>query len=154
MSSATARVWRRHALKLIVPVIPNCAEHATNYADSDADQPSSSKRPPKGGRNSAPTKAGDAAADANASTSQRRRNVGAGGGGIPDTDDDSNSGPGPKFMDTINPLLRFTTDDLADMNQEFDQFFESDDDTSSNEDEPTDMGKGAFLVHARDTIMQ
>ncbi|XP_075165552.1 RNA polymerase II subunit A C-terminal domain phosphatase Fcp1 [Haematobia irritans] len=37
-----------------------------------------------------------------------------------------------KFIDTINPLLSFSNDDLADMNQEFDQFFDSD---SSSEDE-------------------
>ncbi|XP_055848232.1 RNA polymerase II subunit A C-terminal domain phosphatase [Episyrphus balteatus] len=37
-----------------------------------------------------------------------------------------------KFIDTINPLLSFSNADLADMNKEFDQFFESD---SSTEDE-------------------
>ncbi|XP_073845794.1 RNA polymerase II subunit A C-terminal domain phosphatase Fcp1 [Musca autumnalis] len=37
-----------------------------------------------------------------------------------------------KFIDTINPLLSFSNADLADMNQEFDQFFDSD---SSSEDE-------------------
>ncbi|XP_036345219.1 RNA polymerase II subunit A C-terminal domain phosphatase-like, partial [Rhagoletis pomonella] len=37
-----------------------------------------------------------------------------------------------KFIDTINPLLSFSNADLADMNKEFDQFFESD---SSSEDE-------------------
>ncbi|CAD7014863.1 RNA polymerase II subunit A C-terminal domain phosphatase isoform X1 [Ceratitis capitata] len=37
-----------------------------------------------------------------------------------------------KFIDTINPLLSFSNADLAAMNKEFDQFFESD---SSSEDE-------------------
>ncbi|XP_055379570.1 RNA polymerase II subunit A C-terminal domain phosphatase [Condylostylus longicornis] len=41
-----------------------------------------------------------------------------------------------KFVDTINPLLSFSNDDLADMNKEFDQFFESD---SSSDDEPVDI---------------
>jgi len=45
----------------------------------------------------------------------------------------------PKFMDTINPLLSFSNTDLAEMNQEFDQFFNSDE--SSSDDEPVDMGK-------------
>lgn len=48
----------------------------------------------------------------------------------------------PKFIDTINPLLSFTNDDLDDMNQEFDQFFESD--GSSSDDEPDDMGKASY----------
>ncbi|CAD7077403.1 unnamed protein product [Hermetia illucens] len=38
----------------------------------------------------------------------------------------------PKFIDTINPLLSFSNADLAAMNQEFNQFFESE---SSSEDE-------------------
>lgn len=81
-----------------------------------------------------------ASAARTASTSKRGLNAGAGVvGGISDTDDDSNS-CGPKFIDTINPLLKFTTDDLADMNQEFDQFFESDDEFTSDDNEPTDMG--------------
>lgn len=46
-------------------------------------------------------------------------------------------------MDTINPLLSFTTDDLADMNQEFDQFFDDEDSSTSNDDERTDMGECA-----------
>jgi RNA polymerase II subunit A C-terminal domain phosphatase len=45
-----------------------------------------------------------------------------------------------KFIDTINPLLSFSNDDLDDMNKDFDQFFESDG-SSSSSDEPLDMGK-------------
>ncbi|KAI9582783.1 RNA polymerase II subunit A C-terminal domain phosphatase [Glossina fuscipes] len=41
-----------------------------------------------------------------------------------------------KFIDTINPLLSFSNADLADMNKEFDQFFDSD---SSSEDEHVDI---------------
>ncbi|XP_059620259.1 RNA polymerase II subunit A C-terminal domain phosphatase [Phlebotomus argentipes] len=44
----------------------------------------------------------------------------------------------PKFMDTINPLLSFSKSDLAEMNKEFDQFFDSDADSSSS-DESVDM---------------
>uniref|UniRef100_A0AAG5D5R0 RNA polymerase II subunit A C-terminal domain phosphatase n=1 Tax=Anopheles atroparvus TaxID=41427 RepID=A0AAG5D5R0_ANOAO len=43
----------------------------------------------------------------------------------------------PKFMDTVNPLLSFSNDDLDAMNNDFDDFFESDD--SSSEDEPVDI---------------
>lgn len=50
----------------------------------------------------------------------------------------ASAGSEPKFIDTINPLLKFTNADLADMNQEFDQFFESD---TSSDDEPDDIGK-------------
>lgn len=42
-------------------------------------------------------------------------------------------------MDTINPLLSFSNADLAEMNQEFDQFFDSsgssDDDDDDNDDD-------------------
>lgn len=53
------------------------------------------------------------------------------------------AGPEPKFRDTINPLLKFSNADLAAMNQEFDQFFESD---SSSDDEPGDIGNLKFLI--------
>ncbi|ETN66731.1 Fcp1 [Anopheles darlingi] len=43
----------------------------------------------------------------------------------------------PKFMDTVNPLLSFSNDDLDAMNNDFDNFFESDD--SSSDDEPVDI---------------
>ncbi|KFB46902.1 hypothetical protein ZHAS_00014910 [Anopheles sinensis] len=43
----------------------------------------------------------------------------------------------PKFMDTVNPLLSFSNDDLDAMNNDFDDFFESDD--SSSGDEPVDI---------------
>uniref|UniRef100_A0A182JTN3 RNA polymerase II subunit A C-terminal domain phosphatase n=1 Tax=Anopheles christyi TaxID=43041 RepID=A0A182JTN3_9DIPT len=43
----------------------------------------------------------------------------------------------PKFMDTVNPLLSFSNDDLDAMNNDFDDFFESDD--SSSDDEPVDI---------------
>uniref|UniRef100_A0A182QNG6 RNA polymerase II subunit A C-terminal domain phosphatase n=1 Tax=Anopheles farauti TaxID=69004 RepID=A0A182QNG6_9DIPT len=44
----------------------------------------------------------------------------------------------PKFMDTVNPLLSFSNDDLDAMNNDFDDFFESDT-SSSSDDEPIDM---------------
>ncbi|XP_053672862.1 RNA polymerase II subunit A C-terminal domain phosphatase [Anopheles nili] len=43
----------------------------------------------------------------------------------------------PKFMDTVNPLLSFSNDDLDAMNNDFDNFFESDD--SSSDEEPVDI---------------
>ncbi|XP_058054438.1 RNA polymerase II subunit A C-terminal domain phosphatase [Anopheles bellator] len=43
----------------------------------------------------------------------------------------------PKFMDTVNPLLSFSNDDLDAMNNDFEDFFESDD--SSSDDEPVDI---------------
>ncbi|XP_065087791.1 RNA polymerase II subunit A C-terminal domain phosphatase [Ochlerotatus camptorhynchus] len=43
----------------------------------------------------------------------------------------------PKFIDTLNPLLSFSNDDLDAMNNDFDEFFESDD--SSSDDEPVDI---------------
>ncbi|KAM7345800.1 RNA polymerase II subunit A C-terminal domain phosphatase Fcp1 isoform 2-T2 [Cochliomyia hominivorax] len=47
-----------------------------------------------------------------------------------------NAAESSKFIDTINPLLSFSNADLADMNKEFDQFFDSD---SSSEDENVDI---------------
>lgn len=44
----------------------------------------------------------------------------------------------PKFMDTINPLLSFSNDDINAMNEDFDQFFESD---TSSDEEPVDIGE-------------
>ncbi|XP_019533693.3 RNA polymerase II subunit A C-terminal domain phosphatase [Aedes albopictus] len=43
----------------------------------------------------------------------------------------------PKFIDTLNPLLSFSNDDLDAMNNDFDEFFESDD--SSSDEEPVDI---------------
>lgn len=54
------------------------------------------------------------------------------------SDRTSSSDVEPKFIDTINPLMKFSNADLASMNQDFDQFFESD--TSSTDDEPDDIG--------------
>lgn len=45
--------------------------------------------------------------------------------------------PEPKFVDTINPLLKFSNDELEQMNEEFDEFFESS--SSSSDDEPIDI---------------
>lgn len=36
-------------------------------------------------------------------------------------------------MDTINPLLSFSNDELEEMDEEFHEFFESDDSSSDNE---------------------
>lgn len=44
----------------------------------------------------------------------------------------------PKFLDTINPLLSFSKADLAEMDQDYDQFF---DESSSDDNEPVDLGK-------------
>lgn len=58
-----------------------------------------------------------------------------------------NAAESSKFIDTINPLLSFSNADLADMNKEFDQFFDSD---SSSEDENVDIGKrfcGIFKMY-------
>lgn len=41
-------------------------------------------------------------------------------------------------MDTINPLLSFSNDDINAMNEDFDQFFESD---TSSDEEPVDIGE-------------
>lgn len=48
----------------------------------------------------------------------------------------SNSDVPPKFIDTINPLLSFSNDDLEAMNEDVNEFFESD-----SSDESVDMGK-------------
>ncbi|XP_055687148.1 RNA polymerase II subunit A C-terminal domain phosphatase [Lutzomyia longipalpis] len=55
-----------------------------------------------------------------------------------DRADTSSESSEPKFMDTINPLLSFSKSDLAEMNKEFDQFFDSDADSSSS-DESVDI---------------
>lgn len=41
-----------------------------------------------------------------------------------------------KFIDTINPLLSFSNDDLAAMNEDVDEIYESD----SSDDDPVDIG--------------
>lgn len=56
-----------------------------------------------------------------------------------DKADSSSESEQPKFMDTINPLLSFSKSDLAEMNKEFDQFFDSDADDSSSSDDSVDM---------------
>lgn len=45
----------------------------------------------------------------------------------------------PKFMDTINPLLSFSNEEMEEMDEEFNQFFDSDDEESSSED--VDIGE-------------
>lgn len=42
-----------------------------------------------------------------------------------------------KFIDTINPLLTFSNDELAAMNEDVDEFYQSDD----SDEDPVDMGK-------------
>ncbi|GAB0090440.1 RNA polymerase II subunit A C-terminal domain phosphatase [Sergentomyia squamirostris] len=55
-------------------------------------------------------------------------------------DDPQTEGGEPtKFMDTINPLLSFSKSDLAEMNKEFDQFFDSDASSSSSDDDSVDI---------------
>lgn len=49
----------------------------------------------------------------------------------------SNSGTKLKFIDTLNPLLSFSNDDLAAMNEDVDEIYESD----SSDDDPVDIGK-------------
>lgn len=42
----------------------------------------------------------------------------------------------PKFIDTINPLLSFSNDDLEAMNEDVNEFYESD-----SSDDSVDLGK-------------
>lgn len=51
----------------------------------------------------------------------------------------------PKFLDTINPLLSFSKADLAAMDQEYDQFFDESD-SSSDDNEPVDLGELNSLI--------
>jgi RNA polymerase II subunit A-like phosphatase len=48
---------------------------------------------------------------------------------------ESKEAESPKFSDTINPLLAFSNDDIDAMNEDFQEFFESD----SSSDEPRDI---------------
>lgn len=51
----------------------------------------------------------------------------------PEHKSDSNSSTEPKFMDTINPLLSFSNDELDQMDEEFNEFFNaSDSDDTDN----------------------
>lgn len=45
-------------------------------------------------------------------------------------------GEAPKFIDTINPLMKFSNDDLEAMNEDVNEFFESD----SSDDDSVDLG--------------
>lgn len=112
---------------------PHChsPEHSVNYTEADA---LDGCKPTQSGRGS---KTNHASMAAGSSTKLDGQTVV--GVDVNDDDDDDE----PKFIDTINPLLSFTNDDLADMNQEFDQFFESDE--SSSDNEPDDMGKCDIL---------
>lgn len=48
----------------------------------------------------------------------------------------SKMGEAPKFIDTINPLMKFSNDDLEAMNEDVNEFFESD----SSDDDSVDLG--------------
>ncbi|XP_050513725.1 RNA polymerase II subunit A C-terminal domain phosphatase isoform X2 [Diabrotica virgifera virgifera] len=58
--------------------------------------------------------------------------------GMPDTRKRTPSG---KFMDTINPLMSFSSDDIADMDKEVEDILEDDDSESSEEDIKQDFGE-------------
>lgn len=51
----------------------------------------------------------------------------------------------PKFIDTINPLLSFSNDDLEAMNEDVNEFFESD-----SSDDSVDIGK--IVYHSFEQI--
>ncbi|GBP64437.1 hypothetical protein EVAR_19889_1 [Eumeta japonica] len=44
--------------------------------------------------------------------------------------------PSGRFMDTINPLLSFSSDDIADMDREVEDIFNESDESSSDESKP------------------
>lgn len=46
--------------------------------------------------------------------------------------------PSGRFMDTINPLLSFSSDDIADMDREVEDIFNESDESSSDEEKPRD----------------
>uniref|UniRef100_A0A2A4JIK0 RNA polymerase II subunit A C-terminal domain phosphatase n=1 Tax=Heliothis virescens TaxID=7102 RepID=A0A2A4JIK0_HELVI len=46
--------------------------------------------------------------------------------------------PSGRFMDTINPLLSFSSDDIADMDREVEDIFNESDESSSDEEKPGD----------------
>lgn len=47
----------------------------------------------------------------------------------------------PKFIDTINPFLMFSKNDLEAMNEDVNEFFESD-----SSDDSVDLGKVTLLI--------
>lgn len=51
----------------------------------------------------------------------------------------------PKFIDTINPLLKFSNDDLEAMNEDVNELIESD----SSDDSDIDLGKHLFSLSSR-----
>lgn len=124
---------------------PHChsPEHSVSYSETDGvlDGAKSKHSTGRGGtKTTHGSVAGpSAAASSSSSVPLAVQMVNNSADGNVDDDDDE-----PKFIDTINPLLSFTNDDLADMNQEFDQFFESDE--SSSDNEPDDMGKPRFII--------
>lgn len=52
----------------------------------------------------------------------------------------SNIGEAPKFIDTINPLLKFSNDDLEAMNEDVNEQIDSD----STDDDSDDIDSGEF----------
>lgn len=61
----------------------------------------------------------------------------------------SNIGEAPKFIDTINPLLKFSNDDLEAMNEDVNDLIESD---SSSDDDDDDLNDMDLRKHHLDQI--
>lgn len=57
----------------------------------------------------------------------------------------SNIGEAPKFIDTINPLLKFSNDDLEAMNDDVNDLIESD--SSDDDDEDDDLNDMDLRKH-------
>lgn len=55
----------------------------------------------------------------------------------------SNIGEAPRFIDTINPLLKFSNDDLEAMNEDVNEQIDSD----STSDDSDDMDSGKFSIY-------
>lgn len=56
----------------------------------------------------------------------------------------------PKFIDTINPLLSFSNDDLEAMNEDVNEIFES---NSSSDDSDNDIGMNREMFGHKVTVL-
>lgn len=62
---------------------------------------------------------------------------------VPSSEQSTSSMEPPKFIDTINPFLMFSKNDLEAMNEDVNEFFESD-----SSDDSVDLGEMLIIIQS------
>lgn len=65
---------------------------------------------------------------------------------VPNSEQSTSNIHAPKFIDTINPLLKFSNDDLESMKEDVNDLIESD----SSDDSDVDLGKCHLILVRRE----